>query len=315
MQDNYNITKGNKIEKFDGSFKNEEKGVTIIPNINFDEINDAAALGVYMYLLSRPKEWNLNPTQLGKHFGYGRDKTHKILLYLMENGYLTKTLVKEKGKFAASHYYVHLHKITNNSLCIQNEDPVTENTVDGNTVDEISVARKPSTANPTTYKTYNITNIIKQTKTKTLVDLKSTEMGSSLNLKDNLPAQEKSKSKSKSKAASYKPSNYYQDELFMRFYNIYPNKQQPRVAYKAFCKYEAAPEFVKMLIEDIKQRMANNWAGRTKDKIPHPSTYLNRAEWEGEIYAGQDNTTSDDEDNTGWKEVQGRVYYNGEWIQ
>jgi hypothetical protein len=38
-----------------------------------------------------------------------------------------------------------------------------------------------------------------------------------------------------------------------------------------------------MLCVDILLRIKNNWKNRHKSKIPHPATYLNGKEWEGEI--------------------------------
>jgi hypothetical protein len=71
--------------------------------------------------------------------------------------------------------------------------------------------------------------------------------------------------------------------LFMAFYNIYPNKQKPQAAYRAFQKLKPNAEFVEMLIKDVKTREFANWEGRDKRMIPHPATYLNQREWEGDI--------------------------------
>lgn len=80
-----------------------------------------------------------------------------------------------------------------------------------------------------------------------------------------------------------KSTSYKDDELFMRFYSIYPNKQKPDVARKAFYKHKVTEEFVSMLVTDVLARVENNWKNRHKNKIPFPATYLNGKEWEGEI--------------------------------
>ncbi len=77
--------------------------------------------------------------------------------------------------------------------------------------------------------------------------------------------------------------DYKDDELFMRFYEVYPNKEKPHVARKAFYKHKPTEDFVSMLVDDVIRRKENNWKNRPKDKIPHPSTYLNAKEWQGEI--------------------------------
>src|SRR6185503_3711716 len=86
-----------------------------------------------------------------------------------------------------------------------------------------------------------------------------------------------------------KSTSYKDDVLFMLFYAIYPNKQKPHIAFKAFHKHKPTAKFVTMIVEDVKNRLANNWKNRPKDKIPFPSTYLNGREWEGEIYAPECN--------------------------
>lgn len=80
-----------------------------------------------------------------------------------------------------------------------------------------------------------------------------------------------------------KSTDYKDDNLFMRFYSIYPNKQKPEVARKAFYKHKTDIAFVELIVNDVLLRIKNNWHGRHKNKIPHPSTYLNGKEWQGEI--------------------------------
>ncbi len=89
----------------------------------------------------------------------------------------------------------------------------------------------------------------------------------------------------------FQSTSYKDDELFMRFYSIYPNKQKPEIARKAFYKLKPDEEFVSMLCTDIYKRVENNWKNRHKNKIPHPSTYLNGKEWEGEIYPPESNVS------------------------
>jgi len=93
------------------------------------------------------------------------------------------------------------------------------------------------------------------------------------------------------------------EALFALFYSVYPNKQKPREALKAFRKLKPTPEFVAMLIEDVKRRHTHNWLGRDRSKIPHPSTYLNSHEWEGEIFKSQTRLKAKTErlvDNLDW---------------
>ncbi len=91
---------------------------------------------------------------------------------------------------------------------------------------------------------------------------------------------------------SSKSTDYTKDDLFKLFYDSYPNKQKPRVAHKAFRKLKPNAEFVNMLVDDVKKRIDTVWKGRHKNKIPHPATYLNAREWEGEIYEAETNLQS-----------------------
>lgn len=84
---------------------------------------------------------------------------------------------------------------------------------------------------------------------------------------------------------SEKSTSYKDDKLFMRFYSVYPNKQKPEIARKALYKHKPDDVFVDFIVNDVLARMENNWKGRHKNKIPHPATYLNSSEWEGEIVA------------------------------
>jgi hypothetical protein len=87
-------------------------------------------------------------------------------------------------------------------------------------------------------------------------------------------------------------TDYRENVLFMLWYSMYPNKQKPSIAFKAFCKLKPTPTFVQYLIDDVRNRLENNWSGRPKDKIPHPSTYLNQREWEGDIYPSNNNNSA-----------------------
>ena len=78
----------------------------------------------------------------------------------------------------------------------------------------------------------------------------------------------------------------------MAFYGLYPNKKKPWFAYKAFLQLHPDDELLNRLITDVKARHATEWKNRPKKMIPHPATYLNKGEWEGEIddYPQEENT-------------------------
>lgn len=78
--------------------------------------------------------------------------------------------------------------------------------------------------------------------------------------------------------------NYRSDLFFLKFYENYPRKEKPHDAYKEFIKYKPTHEMVDFWINDINNRLKFNWNGRNKSKIPQPATYLQKKEWEGELF-------------------------------
>lgn len=252
------------IEKFQGDFEREELGVTIIPNKTINDIRVPEALGVYVFLLGRPKNWKLNIKHLADHFQCGKDKMYRILNLLLGEKFITCTHKREKGRFLKPTYRVHLSRIDRPlklvDLIVEPEE--THASIDLLPYPENTDAVITDTVKPDAYKTKNINN---------KEDLKNTIVDSANTTKEK------------------KVKDYKLDELFMKFYSHYPNKQKPVVAHKAFLKHKPTAEFVDMLVNDLKLRLENNWKGREPRHISFPATYLNHKEWEGEIYKSQSN--------------------------
>lgn len=143
---NYNTSKTNSnqsnenIEKFSGSFENEQSGCSIFINETVNLISKMQAGGLYLYLMCRPKNWRLNQKQLAEHFKCNKETIYKYLSLLQEIGLLTRTEIREKGKFSKYHYKLHLHPqpVDNKGI-----SPYTE---------------KPYAVISDTYKTKNIKN-------------------------------------------------------------------------------------------------------------------------------------------------------------
>lgn len=305
------------VEKFEGTFEKEEFGVTIICNETLNSIRNPESLGVYIYLLGRPKGWKLNAKQLCEHFQCGKERIYRILNFLLTEGFITCITQRDKGKFSRFHYRVHLRKSTmiEKPVDFEIDQPITRASIDSSPFPEKPDTVKPDTVFQDTYKTKNIEN--KEYIKNTIVDFKKstesedeeffefeefekpdyeTEQALEISKANNplSPEVESTKpdySKNQVKINTIKPKSnhntkkeYKEDPLFMAFYSAYPNKQKPRVAYKAFLRLEPNFEFVKQIINDVKTRMENNWRGRDKSKIPFPATYLNSFEWEGEIF-------------------------------
>ncbi len=285
MTNNKNNTCG--IEKFEGDFSKEEYGVVILPIKTLNDIRNMDALGVYVYLLGRPSGWKLNVKQLQEHFQCGRDKIRSVLNYLLVEKFITCTHSKIKGQFTKPNYRVHLSRFSSsrNSVDFGIEQPETRVSTELSPEPENPATVFAAPVNTDTYISYNINNIEKDIKNPYVDSSKSTrELAQKVGA---LIDQEKA---------------YKFDVLFMLFYNNYPNKQKPKVAYKAFLKLQPTEEFVNMLVSDIQARIENNWKGRDKSKIPFPATYLNGGEWEGEIYKNI-NAVSTKPKSKSWNEI------------
>ena len=147
------------IDKYSGSFEQDELGVTCIPTQTIITINDLVLLGLFCYLASRPKDWILNAKQLCTHFTCGKNKMYSAIEELISLGFLTRTTIRSKGQFVRYHYRLHIRQKTQALPFPENREMVQP------------FPGKPDTVFEDTYKTYNIQNI-KTTTTETSQDLK-----------------------------------------------------------------------------------------------------------------------------------------------
>lgn len=99
------------IEKFDGSFEKEESGCTILVNQTINSIKNFAALGFYSYLMCRPTNWRVNVKHIAKEKECTTDSIYKLINKLIELRLLTRTAVREKGRFVRHHYKLYLRPI------------------------------------------------------------------------------------------------------------------------------------------------------------------------------------------------------------
>lgn len=73
-----------------------ENNFTIIANGCLqDDSLSAEALGILCYLLGRPNDWTVRPTQLAERFGCGRERIDRILKELISASYIVKTRYRD----------------------------------------------------------------------------------------------------------------------------------------------------------------------------------------------------------------------------
>lgn len=84
------------------------RNYTICPNEIFDAGLKPDAIGILVYLISRPDNWNVSLRMLSKHRQIGREKTQRIINDLIAAGYIKRKRVRdpETNQFAGIEYVV-----------------------------------------------------------------------------------------------------------------------------------------------------------------------------------------------------------------
>jgi len=85
-----------------------KENYSVIPNnmLN-DEGLDADCLAVMVYLLSKPNNWIVKPTNIQNRFKYGRDKTYRVINQLVKRQYIVREEHRTDGKYTSFSYYVY----------------------------------------------------------------------------------------------------------------------------------------------------------------------------------------------------------------
>lgn len=86
---------------------NIRENFTVLPNeLANDKRLGADALGLLVYLLTKPNDWKVRVNELRSRFDIGKDKTYRILGNLEQLGYVIRESVRTEGKFAETRYIV-----------------------------------------------------------------------------------------------------------------------------------------------------------------------------------------------------------------
>jgi hypothetical protein len=231
-------------------------GFTTIINSTMDLIQDPATLGIYCYLAGKQDNWEINETNLQNRFNKGRDFIRDRLAELKKIG-LIKTQAFKDSKGRITHWETTLinylddyenHNTENPESGIKSPVHITEIPVTG----ESRHLEKPTHSN-------NIYIPIKETSTNN--------------------------ADSKKSAIKRPLKEYQKDSRFMRFYSIYPNKQKPFDAWKAFKSIVGNDnELLEFVIKDVEERKKRHsqWQNG-KQFIIYPAAYLRSGTFDGEI--------------------------------
>jgi hypothetical protein len=128
---------------------------TMIPNeLTLDKNLSAKAKGVYNYLKSKPDNWKFYITEIIEHFTDGKEAIYSAIKELINEGWLIKTVIREKGMFVATNYKVLTEKaLTANGKAVnglikngltKNGKPATNNIENNNTDNNNTEREKPA---------------------------------------------------------------------------------------------------------------------------------------------------------------------------
>lgn len=87
----------------------------------------------------------------------------------------------------------------------------------------------------------------------------------------------------KKKGSAKNLAHYRRDERFMRFYDIYPKKDKPQNAYKAFLKLNPDDALLESIIADVLAKTKEHDQWKERQYIPQPAKYLTSGDYESEI--------------------------------
>jgi len=70
-------------------------------------ISNPIALAIWIYLQSKPNDWNVNENEIREHFSIGRDRYLSAMKELRELGLYEYKTVKKDGKFVAKDFHLY----------------------------------------------------------------------------------------------------------------------------------------------------------------------------------------------------------------
>jgi len=249
------------------------------------------AMGLLVYMLSRPNDWRFYQNQLRETWGEGRDSMRTIMRTLTDCGYVRRFSINdEKG---------HLRTVT-----IVSELPDVGD-ADFNRVTKkadvgLSVSRSSrQSVEPMDGKPLPIqrTDLDKElTSLKTENNKQKTEEEPLVHPQAEWTTPQPPQEKKKQIRAMDEP---YHDHLFATFWSHYPRKECKAEAQKAWAKKVIGQVAAEQAIEAIKQRIGIN--SQEKKFIPLAGTWINKERWKdldtslGVYSLFEDNDSSNEE--------------------
>jgi len=203
------------------------------------------ARGLFALMVSLPDNWEYTVSGLAVKAGCGRDKVRRLLKELQEVGYL----IREQGHDAGG-------KFASNVYVLQDEAPLSGNTVNG----ETRQRQKPSAGFST-----------QKNREEKKKDLKETPYSPP---EGDTPARRRGRREPKA-APDWKP------ERFEGFWRVYPVKKSKQAAIRAWDLLRPDDRLLAVMGHALQRQMAGeDW--QRGFGIPYPATWLNGRRWEDE---------------------------------
>jgi hypothetical protein len=226
----------------------QSSGYTTLDNKVLQGLNDIGAIGLWCYLSSLPPNWIFYKQQIRNHFNIGRDRLDSLLETLKSHHLIKMDAVRNaQGKFAHSNLIV----CNGTEFVAQNEY---------NTINNLDKTVQPHTEKPLTVNQLPVTSSYKDNKKKQTIKKETVKLLSATDV------------------AQATPPTFFFDE----FWKNYPRKRNKARALQIW-KRKKYDDIATMILEDVRNRLANDSQWLDVQYIPHPSTYLLNQRWEDEL--------------------------------
>lgn len=228
---------------------------TTILNNTANSIKDAAALGIYFDLASKPSDWIISETYLQNRFDMGRDAVRSKMAKLKLLGLIRTSPIKNsKGQIVRWETTLYSEVQLTETKDTSEENHITENpSSGGKLLRNDASCQNHITENPVTGKSRRLENPPTTNKrSKQIKDLNKP------------PISPRGGSK-----------------RFEEFWNLYPKRKA-----KDYCetkwRQKSLDEIADTIIEKLKMQVSQDeeWS---RGYAPNPSTYINQARWKDEI--------------------------------
>lgn len=216
----------------------------VIDRASLQQIASPIALAVWVYLRSKPENWEVREADITEHFGIGRDRYRASIRYLTQCGAIEDKRIKDNaGRIIGRQYVV------NYSVTRAPEKPNTRANQEGRAPEKPVRRKTPSDGKS--------------------APLKNTEV----NTEDRVNTEH----------CAAKAARVASPSRFDEFWQAWPSgyrKRDKAAAAKAWKRHKL-DSIAEMIIADVRRRPFEDGQWK-KGYAPMPSTYLNGKRWEDE---------------------------------